>query len=97
MNEFFVIRDPNSYGDVALTWNYRKRGWCWDLDGDYTADDGFAYFDRQSALNRARMITLQESHNPDVLRREGRKPSVNVRVVSRKEFNAIREERNAER
>lgn len=90
MNDFFVIRDPESYGDVATVWNYRRRGWYWDLDGDYNAEDGFAYTTRDAANIRARMVTLQESHNPDVLASMCRKPSRNVRVVTRDELQRIR-------
>jgi hypothetical protein len=91
--EYFVIRDPDRYGDVATVWNYKRREWCWDLDGDYNAADGFAYTTREAAKVRASMVVIQEDHNRDVLAWKGRTPAKNVRVVTRAAFNVIREQR----
>lgn len=74
---YFVIRDADHYGDVATVWNYHRREWCWDLDGEYTIADGFAYTSYDSARNRAEMLSDK---------------GTGVRVVDRAELNLIRSE-----
>lgn len=54
---YFVIRDPDYYGDVATVWNYHRREWCWDVDGEYTTADGFAYSSHEAALHRASVLS----------------------------------------
>lgn len=75
---FLIIRDEDSRGDVAIVWNYKLGGWCWDVDGYYTKSDGFAYRDKRSAEAKAQSI------------RRGYTKHTNVRVVTREELLEIK-------
>lgn len=56
MAELFIVRDPDNDGDVATVWNWKRREWCWDLDGEYLEADGFVY--RKKASAEARVADL---------------------------------------
>lgn len=87
--EYFIVRDAASHGDVATVWNWKKGEWCWDLDGDYTAADGFAYTGLHTA--NVRSNNLLQAENMYNFRRD-RKLYTGIRVVTRKELEAIRSE-----
>lgn len=87
--EFFIVREANSRGDVATIWNWKKGEWCWDVDGDYTAADGFAYTSMHTARVRAEKLMRAENlHNYRV----DRKLYTGIRVVTRKGLEIIRHE-----
>lgn len=79
MADYFIVRDANSRGDVATVWNWKLRDWAWDLDGEYTARDGFAYSDKAYTVRRAAVIKRNSDHN-----------IVGVRVVDKNEFQERR-------
>lgn len=81
--EYFIIRDAESHGDVATVWNWKRREWCWDVDGEYTAGDGFAYSDTRTAANRARVIIQRETEIPFRYWGDRRTSYTGVRVVDR--------------
>lgn len=83
MARYYIIRDQDGYGDVAIVWNWHKCEWCWDLDGEYTAEDGFAYSDSRTAANRARVIIQRETEIPFRYWGERREAYKGVRVVDR--------------
>jgi hypothetical protein len=87
VKSFFIVRDPTGYGDIATVWNFREREWCWDVDGEYTHEDGFEYFNFISARDRARTIIS----NGGTLYPTERNIYKNIRVVSRKELFIIRD------
>lgn len=84
---YYIVRDSQSYGDVATVWNYRLREWAWDIDGYYEQDDGFAYTNRQFAEKRARILDFNEKHKAF---NSGREPFRNIRVVTRGELLRLR-------
>lgn len=85
--EYFIVREPRSRGDVATVWNWKRQDWCWDLDGEYTAADGFAYKMAGSAYNRAETLLRNEKLNAHYM---NRMPYVDIRVVKRDELKEIR-------
>ena len=86
--DYFIIREPKSRGDVATVWNWKRGDWCWDLDGEYTAADGFAYRLAGSAYNRA--LSLVQSEKMARLQAPYREPYQDIRVVKRAELQEIR-------
>lgn len=85
---YYIVRDSQSYGDVATVWNYRLGEWAWDIDGYYEQEDGFAYTNLQSAKIRARILDFNEKHHAFESSRE---PFRNIRVVPRDELLRLRD------
>jgi hypothetical protein len=85
--DYFIVRDANSHGDVATVWNWRLREWAWDVDGEYTFEDGFAYTRVSCARHRLAEI---EAYQPRVWPVEKRHR--NIRVVTRPMLDFIRSE-----
>ena len=88
--DWYIIRDPNEYGDVATVWNWRRGEWCWDVDGEYTAADGFAYCDKGTAQRRAKQVQETNWANMHRYNRAEWTPTKNVRVIDRAELEHIR-------
>ena len=51
--KYLIVRN----GNFRQTWNWRRRQWCWDLDGDYSRyEDGYSYYSFSAAKRRQQTL-----------------------------------------